>query len=284
MARPGAPTPGVDAGRLRAAQHVAQYQQRHGPGAGCGRYPALAGTRCRVLRCSQIPPQRPGRRQGADARHHRRLVAYVLDGVEALVMNASGCGVTVKEYGHILRDDPAYAAKAARISALTRDLSELLPECLPRLKPLVRLDASTRRWCFTRPAPCSTARNSKAVWSRRWQRSGSQCGLPATSRTCAAARPVPIRAEPRDLLPAARPQAGPSGADRQRGHHQRQYRVHHPFAKAAPPPLCATGSKSWTRLWRLPTGLESTPLPQAASAASMSFRKAGRRVGRRHSA
>jgi glycolate oxidase iron-sulfur subunit len=58
--------------------------------------------------------------------------------VEALVMNASGCGVTVKEYGHVLRDDPAYADKAARISALTRDVSELLPDLLPLLRPLVR--------------------------------------------------------------------------------------------------------------------------------------------------
>ena len=55
-------------------------------------------------------------------------------GVEAIVMNASGCGVTVKDYGHILRDDPLYAAKAARISALTRDLSELLPELVTTLK------------------------------------------------------------------------------------------------------------------------------------------------------
>jgi glycolate oxidase iron-sulfur subunit len=55
-------------------------------------------------------------------------------GVEAIVMNASGCGVTVKEYGHILRDDPAYAAKAARVSALTQDLSELLPELVPVLQ------------------------------------------------------------------------------------------------------------------------------------------------------
>ena len=53
--------------------------------------------------------------------------------VEAIVMNASGCGVTVKEYGHILKDDPRYAAKAERISALTRDLSELLPALLPEL-------------------------------------------------------------------------------------------------------------------------------------------------------
>ena len=53
--------------------------------------------------------------------------------VEALVMNASGCGVTVKDYGHILRDDPQYASKARRVSALTRDLSELLPDLVPAL-------------------------------------------------------------------------------------------------------------------------------------------------------
>ena len=55
-------------------------------------------------------------------------------GVEAIVMNASGCGVTVKEYGHILRDDPAYAVRAQRISALTRDLSELLPTIVEALQ------------------------------------------------------------------------------------------------------------------------------------------------------
>ena len=59
---------------------------------------------------------------------------HVQNGVEAIVMNASGCGVTVKEYGHILHDDPAYADKARRISALTRDLSELLPLIVGALK------------------------------------------------------------------------------------------------------------------------------------------------------
>jgi glycolate oxidase iron-sulfur subunit len=58
--------------------------------------------------------------------------------VEAIVMNASGCGVTVKEYGHALREDPAYAAKAQRIAALTRDLSELLPDLLPALRPALQ--------------------------------------------------------------------------------------------------------------------------------------------------
>ena len=54
--------------------------------------------------------------------------------VECLVMNASGCGATVKEYGHHLQHDAQYAAKAARMSALTRDLSELLPDITPLLQ------------------------------------------------------------------------------------------------------------------------------------------------------
>ena len=58
--------------------------------------------------------------------------------VEAIVMNASGCGVTVKEYGRHLARDPRYAERAARIAALTRDLSELLPDLVPRLKPRLR--------------------------------------------------------------------------------------------------------------------------------------------------
>ncbi|MFZ6649064.1 glycolate oxidase subunit GlcF [Undibacterium sp. TJN25] len=53
---------------------------------------------------------------------------YVEAGAEAIVMTASGCGVTVKEYGHLLAHDAAYAEKAARISALTQDLSEVLPQ------------------------------------------------------------------------------------------------------------------------------------------------------------
>ena len=53
--------------------------------------------------------------------------------VEAIVMNASGCGVTVKEYGHLLADDGAYRERAQRISALTRDLSELLDDLVPEL-------------------------------------------------------------------------------------------------------------------------------------------------------
>ena len=66
------------------------------------------------------------------------------DKVEAIVMNASGCGVMVKDYGHALAHDPLYADKAARVSELTRDLSELLPELVPALKDKVRLRSTTR--------------------------------------------------------------------------------------------------------------------------------------------
>jgi glycolate oxidase iron-sulfur subunit len=53
---------------------------------------------------------------------------YIESGIDTIVMTASGCGVTVKEYGHLLAHDTAYAEKANRVSALTRDLSEILPE------------------------------------------------------------------------------------------------------------------------------------------------------------
>jgi glycolate oxidase iron-sulfur subunit len=49
-------------------------------------------------------------------------------GLDAVVVNTSGCGTTIKDYGFMLREDATYAAKAARISAMTRDISELMTE------------------------------------------------------------------------------------------------------------------------------------------------------------
>jgi glycolate oxidase iron-sulfur subunit len=52
--------------------------------------------------------------------------------LEAIVVTASGCGVTVKDYGHLLDQDPAYREKALRISALAKDLAEVVPlEAIP---------------------------------------------------------------------------------------------------------------------------------------------------------
>jgi glycolate oxidase iron-sulfur subunit len=83
--------------------------------------------------------------QAAGLADMRRLIdawwpAIEAGGVEAIVMTASGCGVTVREYGHLLAHDPAYRDKAARVSALTRDLSEVLePQALPARRGLGRV-------------------------------------------------------------------------------------------------------------------------------------------------
>ena len=75
--------------------------------------------------------------------------------VEAIVMNASGCGVMVKDYGHVLRDDPDYAEKARRISELTRDLSELLPQLLPTLQERLSADAVQAAGVVAYHPPCT---------------------------------------------------------------------------------------------------------------------------------
>ena len=92
------------------------------------------------------------------------LVVKESNGIEAIVMNASGCGSTVKDYAHILRDDTAYAEKAGLISALTRDLSELLPSIVsgllgnyPNFVPYVRQHAPHLAF----HSPCSLQHGQK---------------------------------------------------------------------------------------------------------------------------
>ncbi|WP_431259671.1 glycolate oxidase subunit GlcF [Roseateles chitinivorans] len=76
--------------------------------------------------------------------------------VEAIVMNASGCGVQVKDYGRLLALDPDYAEKAARISSLTRDLSEYLPELVQPLRSrLGQPGATTPRPKLAYHPPCT---------------------------------------------------------------------------------------------------------------------------------
>jgi glycolate oxidase iron-sulfur subunit len=80
---------------------------------------------------------------------------WVEQGVEAIVMNVSGCGVTVKEYGHLLQHDAQYAAKARRISELTRDLSELLPMCLPELQKQLKPELVAQTGVLAYHPPCT---------------------------------------------------------------------------------------------------------------------------------
>jgi glycolate oxidase iron-sulfur subunit len=75
-----------------------------------------------------------GRESEALAFVKRNVDAWsaVIEGVDAIIITASGCGTTIKEYGFLLRDDPAFAARAARISSLAKDITEFVtPGALP---------------------------------------------------------------------------------------------------------------------------------------------------------
>jgi glycolate oxidase iron-sulfur subunit len=50
------------------------------------------------------------------------------EGLDAILVTASGCGTSIKDYGFMLREDPAYAAKAAKVSALAKDITEFLAQ------------------------------------------------------------------------------------------------------------------------------------------------------------
>lgn len=75
--------------------------------------------------------------------------------VEAIVSNASGCGAMVKDYAHALRNDSAYASKAQRVSALARDLSELLPALLPELADKLVGRAKVPQQAMAYHPPCT---------------------------------------------------------------------------------------------------------------------------------
>lgn len=71
----------------------------------------------------------------AAAKNIRAWVAEMDQGLDAIVINTSGCGTTVKDYGHMFRNDPL-AAEAARVSAIAMDVSEVLMKLeLPERAP-----------------------------------------------------------------------------------------------------------------------------------------------------
>ena len=73
-----------------------------------------------------------GREERAHAQARANIDAWVREieygGLDAIIVTASGCGTTIKDYGFMFRNEPAYAEKAARVSALARDVSEYLAQ------------------------------------------------------------------------------------------------------------------------------------------------------------
>jgi glycolate oxidase iron-sulfur subunit len=150
------PAPAAPAGAWPAPRHARRMLAL----AGCVQ-PALAprinAAAARVLdRCGVSLIEAPGAGCCGALRFHlndqdagRRDMRALIDAwwpsvergeVEAIVVTASGCGSTVKDYGHLLANDPAYREKAARISALARDLSEVIAlETIPERAGLGRI-------------------------------------------------------------------------------------------------------------------------------------------------
>jgi glycolate oxidase iron-sulfur subunit len=106
----------------------------------------------------------------------------VESGAEAFVMTASGCGVTVKEYGRLLEDDPGYADKAKRISAMTRDISEVIVAEWARIEPL--LERTAERVAFHPPCSLQHGQAVRGVVEDRLVRAGFELAPVADAHLC----------------------------------------------------------------------------------------------------
>ncbi|AIO65975.1 glycolate oxidase subunit GlcF [Burkholderia oklahomensis] len=108
---------------------------------------------------------------------------HVERGVEAIVMNASGCGATVLEYAHLLRGDPAYADKARRIVELTKDLSELLGGFEAELIALTRR-RGIHTVAYHPPCTLQHGQQLRGKVERLLEALGIEVRLPADSHLC----------------------------------------------------------------------------------------------------
>ncbi len=90
---------------------------------------------------------------------------HIERGAEAILASASGCGVVVKDYAYLLRDDENYAGKAKRVSELARDPVEVVAAEWKRFAPMVAMDHGPQRVAFQ--APCSLQHGQQLVGQGR---------------------------------------------------------------------------------------------------------------------
>lgn len=122
----------------------------------------------RVLRlngCDVLIPKRQGccaalnvhngETRMAKVMARRNIDAFVDSGADAIIVNAAGCGAAMKEYGHLLRDDPAYAGRAQRFGQMVKDVSEFLAE-IGLAPPAGRIDMTV-----TYQDPCHLAHGQR---------------------------------------------------------------------------------------------------------------------------
>jgi glycolate oxidase iron-sulfur subunit len=129
--------PSIDAALARALDRIGITLVRAAGGGCCGAVSEHLGARDEA---------RSFARRNIDA-----WWPHIEQGAEAILVTASGCGVSVKDYGHLLRDDPAYADKAVRAAGLARDPVEIIAEEWKRFAPLVAMDHGPQRVAFHSP-------------------------------------------------------------------------------------------------------------------------------------
>jgi glycolate oxidase iron-sulfur subunit len=136
----------------------------------------LAGEAC----CGALV-HHMGREGEALAFMKRQIDAWspAIDDVDAIIVTASGCGVMIKDYGFVFRNDPAYAARAARISSLAKDITEFVsPDALP--------SESLRQIRVAYHAACSLQHGQKIAEQpkRLLERAGFEVVTPVDAHLC----------------------------------------------------------------------------------------------------
>jgi len=127
-------------------------------------------------------------REAAQDKARRNIDAWwpLLEaGAEAIVVNASGCAAQVKDYAHLLRDDPTYASKAARVAAATRDLAEFLSPFADELAQ--RVGAPATRVAFHPPCTLQHTQKIRGVVEALLGKLGAELMPVADAHLCCGA-------------------------------------------------------------------------------------------------
>jgi glycolate oxidase iron-sulfur subunit len=128
--------PAVGAKRLTVGMLLGCVQREFYPGVNAATARVLAAEGCEVVvpedqGCCGALSVHAGR-EAEGLGYARALIdTFSAAGVERIVANSAGCGSTMKDYAHLLADDPEYAERAAEFAAKTRDISEVLAELEP---------------------------------------------------------------------------------------------------------------------------------------------------------
>ena len=113
--------------------------------------------------------------------------SYLEQGLEAIVISASGCGVMIKEYGYILRNDPVYQDKARQISMLARDIGEVIAaEDIGKLRKIINV--SSKRFAFQNPCSLQHGQKMKDKIEELLKKLGYQiCDVDDANQCCGSA-------------------------------------------------------------------------------------------------